>query len=292
MRSMTGCGKCCKADDGWEATVEIRSVNHRFLDVSCRLPRNLAFLEDTVRKGISAGIRRGHVDVFVTVKRLSAGTSEIKTDLALAQSYVDASEELLKNVMHHSGKKLKVSELMCMEGVLQITESAMDEDRVSALCREAVEGAVKQLDDMRIREGEVLQSDLAEHLEAAAAIRRMILERAPRVVEDYRSRLQARLDRVLTEPIDPARLAQEVALMADKCAVDEELSRLESHIRQMRVYLKAEGEVGKKMDFLIQEMNREANTIGSKASDAEIAQMVVDLKSEIEKMREQVQNAE
>ena len=151
--------------------------------------------------------------------------------------------------------------------------------------------AMQHLTDMRIREGAHLRDDLQVHLDAAAALREQIASRAPQVVEEYRLRLTERLARLPIEPVDPARLAQEVALMADKCAIDEELSRLESHIAQMHVYLDVSGETGKKMDFLIQEMNREANTIGSKCSDAQMAQNVVNLKSEIEKMREQIQNA-
>ena len=157
--------------------------------------------------------------------------------------------------------------------------------------REVTALAMQHLTDMRIREGAHLRDDLQVHLDAAAALREQIASRAPQVVEEYRLRLTERLARLPIEPVDPARLAQEVALMADKCAIDEELSRLESHIAQMHVYLDVSGETGKKMDFLIQEMNREANTIGSKCSDAQMAQNVVNLKSEIEKMREQIQNA-
>ena len=152
--------------------------------------------------------------------------------------------------------------------------------------------AIHQLCAMREREGESLRADLSAHLDAAAALRGKILLRAPGVVEDYRSRLQQRLAQLGADGVEPQRVAQEVAIMADRCAIDEELSRLESHIGQLRSYLDARGETGKKMDFLIQEMNREANTIGSKASDAQIAQRVVDLKSDIEKLREQVQNVE
>ena len=145
---------------------------------------------------------------------------------------------------------------------------------------------------MREREGAHLKKDLRLHLDAADVLRGQILNRAPAVVDEYREKLETRLKNLLTESVEPQRLAQEVAIMADRCAIDEELARLDSHIRQMRKYLESDGEIGKKMDFLIQEMNREANTIGSKASDASIAQYVVDLKSEIEKLREQIQNVE
>ena len=185
---------------------------------------------------------------------------------------------------------LTVSRLMQLDGVTTVTERALDEEALTAQCREVTALAMQHLTDMRIREGTHLRDDLQVHLDAAA-LREQIASRAPQVVEEYRLRLTERLARLPIEPVDPARLAQEVALMADKCAIDEELSRLESHIAQMHVYLDVSGETGKKMDFLIQEMNREANTIGSKCSDAQMAQNVVNLKSEIEKMREQIQNA-
>lgn len=290
MRSMTGCGRGCRRDGDWEVTVEIRSVNHRFLDLSCRLPRNLAFLEDVVRKRLAAGVKRGHLDAYITVNNLASGQREVFVDEQLAQLYASAAKVL----QPYAGgkKKLSVSRLMALEGVVQVRECAMDEEQVSALCALAVADAVEQLVEMRQREGAALREDLLSHLDNAAVLREEILDRAPRVVEEYRTKLQARLDRMLSEPVDPTRLAQEVALMADRCAIDEELSRLDSHIHQMRSYLDAEGEIGKKMDFLIQEMNRETNTIGSKASDARIAQAVVDMKSEIEKLREQIQNVE
>jgi uncharacterized protein (TIGR00255 family) len=179
-----------------------------------------------------------------------------------------------------------------MEGVTTLNEKEMDQELVSALCAEAVAQAAGQVAAMRKKEGEHLKEDLRVHLDNAAALREKILGRAPAVVSDYRERLESRLKNMISDGVDPQRLAQEVAIMADRCAIDEELARLESHLRQMENYLEAEGEIGKKMDFLIQEMNRETNTIGSKAQDGKIAQWVVDLKSEIEKLREQIQNVE
>ena len=176
--------------------------------------------------------------------------------------------------------------------MVTLTEAEMDEDAVQAACKEAAEAAAAQVTQMRDREGVYLKEDLKIHLDAAAALREKICERAPTVVAEYREKLESRLKQLTADGVEPQRLAQEVAIIADRCAIDEELSRLESHIRQMNQYLEAQGETGKKMDFLIQEMNREANTIGSKASDATIAQRVVDLKSEIEKLREQIQNVE
>lgn len=288
MRSMTGYGKCQLQKGPWEVTAELRAVNHRYLDISCRLPRHLSFLEDGVRKALAALIR-GHVDVYITVKQLEGATRQVETDAMLAAAYVEAARAIQEAT--GAQNDLTVTRLMAMEGVTTVTEAAMDEEAVSELCQEAMQGAVAALDDMRLREGENLRADLADHLEKAAALRGRIIGYAPNVVAEYRQRLLDRLAKLPVEPVDPARLAQEVALIADKCAIDEELSRLDSHIRQLRRYLDMPGETGKKMDFLIQEMNREANTIGSKCSDADIAQCVVDLKSEIEKLREQIQNA-
>ena len=290
MRSMTGCGSGKVQQDGWEVTIDLKTVNHRFLDIGMRLPRNLAFLEQTVRDSIGKKIRRGHADVFVTVKRTDASSASVECDPELAKLYADAAEQLAESTGIRND--LTVSRLMGMEGVLTLNEREMDEELVSAICAEASSIAAEQLVQMREREGAHLQEDLKLHLDAADSLRKAILERAPLVVQEYKEKLEARLKNLLTEAAEPQRIAQETAIIADRCAIDEELARLDSHIRQMRKYLQSEDEIGKKMDFLIQEMNREANTIGSKASDAAIAQHVVDLKSEIEKMREQIQNVE
>ena len=288
MRSMTGYGKCQLQRGTWEVTVELRAVNHRYLDVAMRLPRNLLFLEDGVRKGLNKLVR-GHVDVFITVRQTEGASRQVEADTALAASYMEAANAIASAT--GAQDDLTVTQLLKLEGVTTLIESAMDEDAVDALCQEALTGAMANLDDMRLREGESLRADLAEHLDNVAKLREKVVTYAPKVVEEYRARLTDKLSKLPIEPVDPARLAQEVALMADKCAIDEELSRLMSHISQLRRYLDMEGETGKKMDFLIQEMNRETNTIGSKCSDAAIAQCVVDMKSEIEKLREQIQNA-
>ena len=289
MRSMTGYGKCQLQRGTWEVTIELRAVNHRYLDVAMRLPRNLLFLEDGVRKGLNQLVR-GHVDVYVTVRQTEGASRVVEADTALAASYMEAAQAI-RDAIAGVENDLTISRLMKLEGVTTLTESAMDEETVSALCQDALTGAIANLDDMRLREGENLRADLAEHLDKVAVLREQVVVYAPKVVEEYRARLTDKLSKLPIEPVDPARLAQEVALMADKCAIDEELSRLNSHITQLRRYLDMQGETGKKMDFLIQEMNRETNTIGSKCSDAAIAQCVVDMKSEIEKLREQIQNA-
>ena len=290
MQSMTGCGAGRVQRDGWEVTAELKSVNHRFLDLSMRLPRNIAFLEPVVRDETGKALKRGHVDVYLTVRNTEASSVQISVDEALAGQYCETAKALSEAT--GTEYDLSVSKLLAMEGVTTLTEKEMDQELVNALCAEALRTALEQMKVMRGKEGAHLKEDLRIHLEAAAGLRAKILGRAPLVVEEYREKLEERLKAMLTDGVDSQRLAQEVAIMADRCAIDEELARLESHIRQMETYLEAEGEIGKKMDFLIQEMNREANTIGSKASDARIAQAVVELKSEIEKLREQIQNVE
>ncbi len=290
MQSMTGCGIGRVLNDGWEVTAELKTVNHRFLDISMRLPRNISFLEKIARDTIGSVLKRGHAEVFLTVKKTGASGTEISIDRELAKQYCEAGKALSEET--GAEYDLSVSKLLRLEGVTTLGEREMDQELVSVLCADALKQALMQLTEMRKKEGEHLKEDLRTHLDAAAVLRNRIAGRAPSVVSEYRERLEGRLKTLLSDGADPQRLAQEVAIMADRCAIDEELSRLESHLRQMRVYLDAEGEIGKKMDFLIQEMNREANTIGSKAQDTEIAQYVVDLKSEIEKLREQIQNVE
>lgn len=290
MRSMTGCGSGRIQREGWEVTAELKTVNHRFLDISMRLPRNISFLEQTVREEISALLKRGHTDVYITVRNTEGSSTEIVTDLELAKQYLKAGLDFSEAL--GTEDDLTVSRLFALEGVVTVTETEPDQELLKAICSEAVRVAAAQLVSMREREGEHLKEDLSYHLEQAAMLREKILSRAPGVVADYRGKLESRIKTLVQDGVDPVRIAQEVALMADRCAIDEELARLESHIREMRIFLEAKDEIGKKMDFLIQEMNRETNTIGSKAQDAEIAKMVVDLKSEIEKLREQVQNVE
>ena len=290
MQSMTGCGTGRAQRNGWEVTAEIKSVNHRFLDLGLRLPRNIAFLEPVVREETGKTLKRGHVDVFLTVRSTESSAVQISVDEELARQYCETGKVLEGTI--GAEYDMSVSKLLAMEGVVTLTEKEMDQSLISTMCAEALRTALEQMTVMRGKEGAHLKEDLRIHLDAVAELRLKVLERAPKVVTEYREKLGERLKALLTEGVDPQRLAQETAIMADRCAIDEELARMESHIVQMCSFLEAEGETGKKMDFLIQEMNREVNTIGSKAQDAEIAKYVVDLKSEIEKLREQVQNVE
>ena len=290
MHSMTGFGRGHAADTAWDVTIDVKSVNHRFLDIAMRLSNEFAFLQEMIRKEAGAYLRRGHLDVIVTLTRLGDAEAEVTVNEGVAKLYYESALHLADACNCDPG--LTSAQLLRMEGVCNVIQVKADPDEVTQLAKQAMDEALEALLLMRKDEGVRLAGDLEEHLICAEQIREKILTRAPQVVVDYRQKLLTRLQAFQLENIDEARLAQEVAIMADRCAIDEELARLSSHFAQMHVYLKETGEIGKKMDFLIQEMNREANTIGSKAMDAEIAQWVVDLKSEIEKMREQVQNVE
>ena len=290
MQSMTGYGRGLICEDGREMTVEVKSVNHRFLDISFRLARPIAFLDDAVRAGVAARLARGHVDVFVNYLNHREDAHQVRVDTQLAKAYQQAAFELSETL----GVKndLPLSEYMRMPDVLTVEASEEDQDVVRALFLRALNLALDELIAMRGREGNSLRGDMLTKLDAIDALRGKIALRAPMVVEEYRAKLSQRLSALLSGEIDEARFATEVAIFADRAAIDEELVRMNSHIAQLRATVELSEPVGRKLDFLVQELNREVNTIGSKASDAEIAGCVVAAKGEIEKLREQVQNIE
>ena len=294
MRSMTGYGRRFIARDGREMTVEIKTVNHRFLDLSCRLPRALSFAEDAVRKQMGLSLRRGHADVNVTYQNLRRDAREVRLDEGLVLQYKEAllsARQIARNE-RSSIRDENVEWIIQQPDVLTVTVKEEDQEAVLSLLNDTMAEALGDVIAMREKEGAALKADLAFHLGEVARLRDAIAGLAPGVPKAYQEKLLARLRELGVSGVDEQRLAQEVALMADRCAVDEELSRLESHISQMRETLEADGETGRRLDFLTQELNREANTIGSKASDAEITKLVVAMKGEIEKLREQVQNVE
>lgn len=289
MQSMTGYGRARACRDGREITIELKTVNHRFLDLSFRIPKNLAFLEDPLRSRINAsGLRRGHVDVFVTYANTRTDAREVRLDGALLEAFSQALADA-QVALKPYGRMMSAAEVLTLSGALSIAQAEEDAEAVTELAAEAFDAALDKLMDMRAQEGEHLGADLLGNLEELSALVRGIADRAPEVPREYRQRLMTRLEEWQVNA-DPQRVAQEVALMADHCAIDEELSRLESHIAQFRSSVENGTEVGRKLDFLLQEMNREINTIGSKASDAEIAGCVVSAKCVVEKLREQVQN--
>ena len=289
MRSMTGYGRCQRAADGREMTVEVKTVNHRFLDVALRLPRHLSFAEEAMRKQIGEALGRGHADVFVTYRNSRPDARKVVCDPALAAAYKDAMAQLQEAT--GAVNDVPLSQYAQLPDVLTVTENEEDQDAVWALLSDALSGALQDVDAMRLREGNALKADLTLHLELLEKLRLQIAERAPGVVQDYHKKLLQRIAEFGVVAPDEQRVVQEVALFADRAAIDEELSRLDSHIRQAYKLMETEP-CGSKLNFLVQEMNREVNTIGSKALDSDIAKMVVDAKSEIEKLREQIQNVE
>lgn len=290
MQSMTGYGRCQIERDGREMTVEVKSVNHRFLDISYRLARHLTFLDDALRKGVSARLSRGHVDVYVNYENHRADAREVRVDTALAVAYQSALRELSQALQMEG--QISVQDYARLPDVLTVQEKEEDQQAVRELFEEALNGALDALIDMRAQEGEHMCADILEKVGSIEALQAQIALRAPGVVVDYRDRLRERLSALNEGELDEARLLTEIALFADRAAIDEELVRLLSHTAQIRSTVRMNEPVGRRLDFLVQELNREVNTIGSKAMDADIAQCVVQAKGEIEKLREQVQNIE
>ena len=291
MYSMTGYGKGAAADSGRELTVELKSVNHRFLDISMRLPRVLSCLEDPIRKMIGERLGRGHIDVFVNYRNTRSDSKSVRVDDILLSEYVAAARKANEQLALHDD--LTLSNVLRLPDVTEIVPADEDTEALIRLCNAALASALDSLILMRKSEGDRLRTALSEGVDRMEAYREKILARAPYVVETYRQKLTERIEAVLTDTeIDRARLATEVALFADRCCIDEELVRLNSHITQFRNYLLSDEPVGRNMDFIIQEMNRECNTIGSKANDYELTGTVLLCKAEIEKLREQIQNVE
>lgn len=291
MLSMTGYGRRLISRDGREMTVEIKTVNHRFLDVSLRMPRALSFAEEAVRKRLSQSLRRGHVDLNVSYLNLRADARIVRVDEGLVAQY-QAAIQSIGRILNGTGEIDPASFIATQPDVMQVTVAEEDQEAVLNLLMDTMDAALSDVVEMRKREGEALRSDLFDHLEEVKHIRDEIALLAPQVPRNYQEKLKLRLAELGVKELDEQRLYQEVALMADRCAIDEELSRLLSHFDQVTEALNNQGEVGRRLDFLVQELNREVNTIGSKASDAQITKLVVSAKSEIEKLREQVQNVE
>lgn len=291
MRSMTGYGKGSAEADGRTVTVEIKTVNHKFFDWSMKMPKGFLFAEEDAKRATAARVSRGHADVFISYEQQEAESAEYRTDVRLAAKYVAAVKELADAVGVQYD--LGAYALAKNPDILSLETVKADDEALRKLLLEALDGALDGLVAMREREGAALRADISSKLDSIAASVVRVEKLAPDVVEEYRKKLTARITEALGSGVaDMARVATEVALFADKCAVDEEISRLKAHVAAMRGYLEAEGPVGRKLDFLVQEMNREANTIGSKANDLRITEEVLGLKNDIEKIREQAQNVE
>ena len=291
LLSMTGYGSAKGSVEGQEITVELKSVNNRYLDCSVRLPRNFLFAEDTVKQAVSAGVSRGKVDVFVSAQASQDSGTVVSVNEELARGYRDAVARIAETLGLESG--LNAFSLARFPDVLTVERRELDKDNAAAALSEITAKAVEEFNAMREREGERLRRDMLGKLETIEELVSVVEERSPQTVKEYRERLEARLRDILADrSLDEQRVITEAAIFADRTAVDEETVRLRSHIAQFRTMLEEGSPIGRKMDFLVQEFNRESNTIGSKCSDASLAKVVVDLKSEIEKIREQLQNVE
>ena len=291
IKSMTGYGSAKGIVEGLQITVELKSVNNRYLDASVRLPRSFLFAEDTVKSAVQRHITRGKVDVFVSVDSTEAGDMTVKVNEALLRGYLEA----LRHIAAEYGLQDDATALSLSRfpDVLTVEKKDLDADAIAAGIETIAEKALEDFDAMRIREGAKLREDVLARLETIEALVETVERESPKTVAEYRARLEAKMAEVLgTAGIDENRILAEAAIFADHIAVDEETVRLRSHMSQLKTMIDGSSPTGRKIDFLIQEFNREANTIGSKCQNSDIAHVVVDLKSEIEKIREQIQNIE
>lgn len=291
LRSMTGYGRSENIIDGRHIIFEIKSVNHKFFECNARLPRSCMFLEDKLKTLVQGKISRGKVDVFLQLETLESTDTEVLVNHSLASAYVKALRELKEE--YSLPDEVSLSLLARCPDLLSVRKAQEDEDALWAAVAEVAEAAIESFLEMRKSEGVRLQKDILEKAGHLEALVDEVEKITPETVAEYRERLQAKIEEMLgANHFDEQRVLTEVAVFADKVAVDEETVRLRSHIRQLRQLSESEEPVGRKIDFLVQEMNREANTIGSKSVNSKIAYLVVDMKSEIEKIREQIQNVE
>lgn len=290
IKSMTGYGRASSSSDAGEITIEIKSVNHRFRDISSKLPSKLSFLDSQIRKEIEKVVTRGKVDTFISFDNKGESIA-LEVNLPLAKEYYRVVTNLKKELALDSD--ITLSQLASLKDIIKSSEVPLDEASMRDLLFPVLSQALASLDDMRLKEGETLKKDLLDRLSAIAGLSKEIESRQPEQTRIYAEKLMKRVGD-LSEgiEIDQSRIAQEVAIMAEKSDVTEEVVRLDSHLNQFRELLDSGESIGRKLDFLIQEMNREINTIGSKSNDAEISREVVEMKAEVEKIREQVQNIE
>ena len=291
IKSMTGFGRASGANNGFEVTVELRSVNHRYFEFTSRMPRSFQFAEEKLKALCQQSISRGKVEASVFIEDTNENSTEIEINRQYADAYIKALKTLSKE--YKLKNDVKASSFIGNSDIFKLRRKEVDEKQVLEAVFPVAEEAIKSFIAMRETEGERLKADISSRAEAILSKVALIEERSPETVKAYRERLENKIKELLDDAkVDEQRLITETAIFADKVAVDEETVRLRSHIKQLFSLLEENGPVGKKLDFIVQEMNRETNTIGSKCQDVEIAHIVVDIKSEIEKIREQVQNIE
>ena len=291
IKSMTGFGRCEVLKDSRKFTVELISVNHRYLDVNIRMPKKLNFFETSIRTLLKSYADRGKVDIFITYEDLSQSQVSVKYNAALAAEYLKYLNQMAEEFSLDND--VRVSTLSRYPEVFTMEECSEDEDELWNGLKEALEGAFSQFVEMRTKEGERLKEDILLKLDLLSEQIRFIEERSPQIIAEYRTKLEEKMRELLEDTqIDDNRIAAEVILFADKICTDEEVVRLKSHIQHMKETLEESNGIGRKLDFIAQEMNREANTILSKANDLDISNRAISLKTEIEKIREQIQNIE
>ena len=292
MKSMTGYGKATVTRDNRELTIELKSVNHRFLDISTKIPRAFIAHEDVIRNGLSKGLSRGHIDVFLNYTLVGDTDKTVQVDMALAKGYVESAKQL-KDAFPDLHLDFNINALMRSNEVLTLKQTEEDSEVLREMVAEAIDKAVASLNAMREIEGNALRADLLGKMDKVEQLLSQVKKYAPQVAEQYREKLRLRVAEALSGvDIDESKLANEVCFFADKSCIDEEITRLGSHIQRAREILNSEQSVGRKLDFLVQEFNRETNTICSKSSFLELTNVALEMKNEIEKIREQVQNLE
>ena len=291
IKSMTGYGRAVETVNGREFTVELRSVNNRYLDCTVKLPRAVSFAEDAVKQAVKNAVSRGKVDVFISMKSEASEDTTITLNKGTLEGYLDAMRQMADE--YDVKDDISVSLLSRMPDVFTVERSQVDEEQLLSDLMTVVDKALQSYDAMRCTEGAALDADLRSRGQIILDYVSQVEAGNAQTVVDYRTRLENKLREVLASTnIDESRILTEAAIFADKVAVDEETVRLRSHLKQMNTMLDGGGAVGRKLDFLLQEMNREANTIGSKCTDVQLARIVVDIKAELEKIREQTQNIE
>lgn len=291
IKSMTGFGRCEIMEGSRKYTVEMKSVNHRYLDVNIKMPKKLYMFESAIRSELKKYASRGKVDIFITMEDFSESNATVKYNKELAGEYMQKLSEMAEDFGLE--KDIRVSTLSRYPEVLTMEEVAADEEELWKELKQAFAGAAEQFVASRVVEGEHLRDDLIEKLDSMLERVAFIEERSPQIVKEYREKLEAKVQELLGDvKVDETRLLTEVTIFADKSCVDEEIVRLKSHIATTKSTLLSGGDIGRKLDFIAQEMNREANTTLSKSNDLEISNCAIELKTEIEKVREQIQNIE
>ena len=291
IKSMTGYGRAVETVNGREFTVELHSVNNRYLDCNVKMPRSVSFAEEAVKQAVKQSISRGKVDVFISIKSENSEDTQVSLNTAVLQGYLKAMRQMVTDFDVRDD--ISVSTVSRLPEVFVVEKPQVDEDQLKADLMSVVEKALAGYDAMRVAEGKALDADLRSRGNTILELVAQVEAGNGQTVIDYRTRLENKLKEVLANTaIDESRILTEAAIFADKVAVDEETVRLRSHLQQMNTMLDNGGATGRKLDFLLQEMNREANTIGSKCTDVKLARIVVDIKAELEKIREQTQNIE